>query len=71
VARAGFACEDCGEVVWLAQGATHVRWLRDREHVAREVAEHASGGLDLWMSEGLRFLDEHRGHSVLVLSEPL
>jgi hypothetical protein len=69
MARAGLTCEDCGEVVWLAQGATHVRWLRDREHVVREVVEHTSGGLDLWMTEGLAFLDEHRGHSVLVLSE--
>jgi hypothetical protein len=68
VARAGFACEDCGEVVWLSQGPTHVRWLRDREHVVREVGEHASSGLDQWMSEGLRFIDEHRGHSILVVS---
>lgn len=66
--RHGFACEDCGEVVWLAQGPTHLRWLRDREHVAREVGEHSSAGLDLWMTEGLRFFDEHRGHSILMVS---
>jgi hypothetical protein len=24
--------------------------------------------LDQWMSEGLRFIDEHRGHSILVVS---
>lgn len=69
MARAGFACEDCGEVVWLAQGATHLRWLRDREHVVREVAEHTAAGLDLWMSDGLRFLDDHRGHSVLIVTQ--
>jgi hypothetical protein len=50
---------------------THVRWLRDREHIVREVAEHASAGLDLWMSEGLDFLDQHRGHAVVVVSERL
>jgi hypothetical protein len=61
------ACEDCGEVQWLTQGEAHIRWLRDREHVAREVAEHASSGLDLWMSEGLDFLDRHRGHSIAIV----
>ena len=56
-------------MVWLSQGVTHLRWLRDREHVVREVGEHSSAGLDIWMSDGLRFLDEHRGHSVLIVSE--
>jgi hypothetical protein len=68
--RAGFACEDCGEVLWISQGLTHLRWLRDREHVAREVADHSGSGLDTWMVEGLAFLDEHLGHSVTVVSEP-
>jgi hypothetical protein len=68
--RCGFACEDCGEVAWISQGLTHLRWLRDREHVAREVAEHSSSGLDTWMTEGLAFLDDHRGHPVVVVSEP-
>lgn len=67
--RNGFVCQDCGEVVWLAQGPTHLRWLRDREHVAREVAQHASSGLDQWMTDGLRFFDEHRGHDVVFVSE--
>ncbi|HXW76779.1 MAG TPA: hypothetical protein VEJ20_05145 [Candidatus Eremiobacteraceae bacterium] len=52
----------------MSQGLTHVRWLRDREHIVREVAEHASSGLDTWMAEGLEFLDRHRGHSVVVIS---
>ena len=68
-ARAGFVCEDCGDVVWLSQGSVHLRWLRDREHVVLEVAEHASSGLDTWMMEGLAFLAEHRGHSISVISE--
>jgi hypothetical protein len=55
--------------MWLAQGLTHLRWLRDREHVVREVAEHASSGLDLWMTEGLEFLRDHRGHPIVVISE--
>jgi hypothetical protein len=67
--RHGFGCEDCGEVVWLSQGMTHLRWLRDREHIVREVAEHSASGLELWMSEGLQFLAEHRGHPVLIVSE--
>lgn len=67
--RNGFVCQDCGEVRWLNQGVLHVRWLRDREHVVREVAQHASSGLDTWMDEGLAFLEEHRGHDVTVVSE--
>jgi len=68
-ASAAFFCEDCGEIIRLSQGAVHVRWLRDREHVAREVSEHASSGLDTWMVEGLAFLAEHRGHSISVITE--
>lgn len=47
----------------------HVRWLRDREHIVREVSEHSSSGLETWMNEGLAFLEEHRGHGVAVVSE--
>jgi len=68
-ARSGLACEDCGEYLWLPQGTVHVRWLRDREHVVREYAEHATSGLETWMEQGLRFLDEHRGHSIVVVTE--
>ena len=53
----------------FGQGVTNVRWLRDREHIVREVAEHTSSGLETWMSEALEFLDEHRGHPVVVVSE--
>jgi len=56
-------------VLWLSQGPTSVRWLRDREHIVREVEQHSSSGLDTWMNEGLRFLDEHRGHPVVVVAE--
>lgn len=68
--RSGFACEDCGEVVWISQGLAHLRWLRDREHIVREVAEHASAGLEVWMTSGLEFFADHRGHSIVVVSEP-
>jgi len=67
--RYGFACEDCGEVRILGQGLTHLRWLRDREHIVREVEEHTSSGLETWMADGLAFLAEHRGHPVVVISE--
>lgn len=67
--RSGLTCEDCGEVLWLSQGPLNVRWLRDREHVLREVAEHSTSGLETWMNEGLAFLDEHRGHGIIVVSE--
>lgn len=67
--RSGLTCEDCGEVLWLSQGPVNVRWLRDREHVLREVAEHSTSGLETWMNEGLAFLDEHRGHAIIVVAE--
>lgn len=67
--RCGLACEDCGEVLWVSQGMLHLRWLRDREHIVREVSEHSSSGLETWMNEGLAFLDEHRGHPITVISE--
>jgi hypothetical protein len=34
----------------------------------REVAKHSNGGLDSWMMDGLAFLDEHSGHSVVLVS---
>jgi hypothetical protein len=67
--RSALVCEDCGESLRLTQGPLNARWLRDREHIVREVAEHCTSGLETWMNEGLAFLDEHRGHSVLVLTE--
>ena len=67
--RSGLACQDCGEVVWISQGELHVRWLRDREHIVREVAQHSSSGLDTWMNDGLAFLDEHRAHDIVIVSE--
>ena len=48
-----------------------MRWLRDREHVVREVAEHSSAGVDIWMTEGLQFFDAHRGHEVVMINEKL
>jgi hypothetical protein len=34
----------------------------------REVAKHTSNGLDLWMSEGLDFINDHAGHSVIIVA---
>ncbi|MGA7201791.1 MAG: hypothetical protein WBX26_08175 [Candidatus Cybelea sp.] len=45
-----------------------MRWLQDRLHVVREVAKHSAGGLDTWMMEGLGFLEEHQGHSLVLVS---
>ncbi|MBC5825998.1 MAG: hypothetical protein GIW99_08470 [Candidatus Eremiobacteraeota bacterium] len=56
-------------MAWLGQGLLHLRWLRDREHIVREVAEHTSSGLDMWMMEGLEFLAGHRGHAVVLVSD--
>lgn len=66
--RHGFGCEDCEVAIFPVTTRNELRWLKDRLHVAREVAKHSSGGLDLWMAEGLAFLDEHEGHAVTIVS---
>jgi hypothetical protein len=66
----GYACEDCGEVVWPAAPPGEIRWLRDRRHIVREVAGHLHSGLDSWMAEGLAFLDEHGDHSIAYIERP-
>jgi hypothetical protein len=47
---------------------SELQWLKDRLHIVREVARHSSDGLDSWMMEGLAFLHEHQGHSVVLIS---
>jgi methionyl-tRNA synthetase len=64
----GYQCEDCEVAVFPTTTRTELQWLRDRPHVVREVTKHSSGGLDSWMMEGLAFLDEHQGHSVVLVS---
>jgi hypothetical protein len=36
--------------------------------VVREVAKHSGDGLDTWMMEGLEFLTDHTGHSIVLVS---
>lgn len=64
----GYRCEDCEVTVFPVTTRSELQWLRNRLHVVREVAKHASGGLDTWMSEGFAFLDEHEAHSVAIVS---
>jgi len=63
----GYRCEDCDVEVWPATTRSELQWLRDRQHVAREVARHSSSGLDTWMREGLEFLDRHSGHEITIV----
>ena len=67
--RYGYHCEECEEAVWPVTTRAELQWLKEREHVAREVARHLSSGLDSWMVEGLAFLDRHGGHSVVLSSK--
>ncbi len=62
----GYHCEECEEAMWSTAPRGELEWLRNREHVAREVAKHVQGGLDTWITEGLDFLDRHGGHSVVL-----
>jgi hypothetical protein len=64
----GYKCEDCELAVFPTTTRTELAWLRDRVHVAREVARHSSNGLDSWMMEGLDFLNDHVGHSIVLVS---
>jgi len=63
----GYQCEDCEVAVFPTTTRAELQWLRDRTHVAAEVAKHSSAGLDSWMTEGLEFLNQHRGHSILLV----
>ncbi len=53
---------------WVTAPRTELAWLRDRKHIAREVAKHSQNGLDTWMVEGLDFLNEHEGHTITLVS---
>ena len=67
--RYGYLCEECEVAVWPATTKAELKWLRERVHVVREVAKHSQTGLDTWIVEGYEFLDEHAGHSVLLVSK--
>lgn len=63
----GYKCEDCEVAVFPTTTRTELAWLRDRVHVVREVAKHATNGLDSWMMDGLEFLNDHQGHAVILV----
>ena len=65
--RSGYRCEDCTISIFPTTTRAELAWLKERMHIAREVARHSSGGLDQWMMEGLAFLDEHSDHSVTII----
>ncbi len=62
--KLGYECEDCNDSVYPAAPPSEIRWLRNRRHLVREVAQHLHSGLDSWMTEGLAFLEEHADHSL-------
>lgn len=68
--RYGYHCEECEEAVWPATTRAELQWLKNREHIVREVAAHVQAGLDTWIVEGLDFLDRHAGHSVVIARKP-
>lgn len=64
----GFQCEDCEIAIFVVAPRGELAWLRDRAHVVREVAKHADS-LDTWMADGIAFLNDHAGHSILIVSK--
>lgn len=64
----GYLCEDCETAIWPASTRSELQWLKDRAHIAREVAKHSQTGLDSWIADGLAFLDRHEGHSVILVT---
>jgi hypothetical protein len=69
VTRYGYSCEECNVAIYPTTTRAELAWLKDRAHIAREVARHSSGGLEHWMTEGLAFFDDHSGHSVLIIAK--
>lgn len=67
--RYGYFCEDCEVSIWPSTTRAELAWLRDRTHVVREVAKHTQTGLDTWIVEGFDFLENHHGHSVILVSK--
>ena len=63
----GYHCEECEDAIWLAAPRSELVWMRNKQHVVREVAQHTQSGLDSWMNEALDFLDRHTGHSVVIV----
>lgn len=55
--------------MWPTTTRSELQWLKDRTHVVREVAKHSHGGLDSWIAEGLEFLNDHQGHSVMLVTK--
>jgi methionyl-tRNA synthetase len=68
--RYGYQCEECETAIWPATARNELQWLKNREHVVREVAGHVQAGLDTWIVEGLAFLADHAGHSVILTRRP-
>jgi methionyl-tRNA synthetase len=66
----GYHCEECEEAIWPATTRSELVWLRNKQHVVREVAQHLQSGVDTWMSDALDFLDRHSGHSVVIVRRP-
>ncbi len=65
----GYRCEDCEVAIFPTTTRTELQWLRDRVHIVREVAKHAGNGLDLWMMEGLAFIEDHPDHSITIVAK--
>ena len=40
--------------------------MQEMAATVREVSRHVQSGLDLWIVEGLEFLERHSGHSVVL-----
>jgi methionyl-tRNA synthetase len=68
--RYGYHCEECEEAIWPATTRAELQWLKNRMHVVREVSQHIQTGLDMWIVEGLEFLEHHSGHSVILARKP-
>ena len=64
----GYQCEECEEAVWLATTRAELTWLRNRRHIVKEMLRHVSNGLDSWIMDGYEFLDQHEGHSIVIVS---
>ena len=68
--RYGYHCEECEDTLWPATTRSELVWLRNKQHVVRDVASHLQSGVDTWMSDALEFLERHSGHEVVIVRRP-
>ena len=62
-----YRCDECNREIAPVTTRSNLSWIKERQHLVREVLRHSNDGLDSWMMEALAFLEEHGEHDVTLL----